>query len=84
LVLRFAIKVSFLERKWAARLLPGGSKKWSEESSKGAPGGGMSSALILRRAPTLSPTCGRGWPAPWRRVDRKTPIRWVSGERQTG
>jgi hypothetical protein len=83
LVLRFAIKISFLERKRAARLLPGGSKNRSEESSKGAPGGGMSSALILRRAPTLSPTCGRGDRAlETGGPENSDPM--VSGERQTG
>jgi len=38
----------------------------SDESSKGAPGGGKSAALILRLTPTLSPTSepegpGDGW-----------------------
>ena len=76
LVLRFAIKVSLLERQNPARLLPGGSKNdVSKESSRGAPGGGMSSALILRRAPTLSPTCERGCQRPGDGWTREIPIR---------
>jgi len=44
----------------------------SKESSRDAPGGGMSSALILRLAPTLSPT---NEPKLWRRVNLEIQVR---------
>jgi hypothetical protein len=79
LAVRFAIEVSFREYEVPERLLPAGggwSKKSEEskESSAYAPLGVLVGALNLRRVPTYSPTNGL---APWRRVDRKAPVRWL-------